>query len=143
MVAGASKLVQIAGFRDTLERTGFMSETEASALAIVLPLLEVVLALLLVTRTAMQIVAPIVLFLSACFSAVHGYAAIYGSVDCGCFGIVVNSEVGHLVLLGLSLAMLVGSVFIMRIPSMCSLPTQQPRAQSSGRAAVTASEIQD
>lgn len=112
MFAGSGKLVQISAFQQTLEDTGFVTANEAQIVSVTLPLVEIALAILLVLNVLNQIVLPAVLMLALCFTGVHGYAMVYGAIDCGCLGLSLESGGREWIMLGISLAMLTGTLIL-------------------------------
>lgn len=111
-VAGGAKLFAPAGTRRSVRELGFPTAFSWPA-AIMLPLVELVLAAGLVVEATSRAAAASAAGLLAVFAVVIGINAVRGrSVDCGCFGPLHSSTTGYaavlrngvLAILALSLA---------------------------------------
>lgn len=111
MFAGAAKLVQLSSFYDALTRTGFFAPREATYVAYALPPTEIVLSIMLILTTyaCIRFLALFTIVLSICFVGVHGYAVLYGDIDCNCLGVALSSSVADWAMLVISLCMLAGA----------------------------------
>jgi len=100
ILAGAAKIPQIHAFQVTVQRYGILPSALIGPFAYVLPFLEVALGLylaagLFVRGTALVGTALFAMFLTAQVSAwARGI-----SLDCGCFGSMLETTVGPLTIL--------------------------------------------
>jgi putative oxidoreductase len=108
MYAGALKLADPAGFAQDLAHYRLLPEPLAELLALALPVVELVAAAGLLTRTYMQGGAALTALMLVLFAAAMAQAKLRGiDLVCGCFGARSDAQVSWLkVALNLGLAML-------------------------------------
>lgn len=95
VVAGGAKLFDLAGTRRSVSELGLPSRL-GWPIAIVLPLVELALAVGLVVTATSRAAAAATAGLFAAFAGVVGLAAIRGrAADCGCFGQLHSSKAGY------------------------------------------------
>jgi uncharacterized membrane protein YphA (DoxX/SURF4 family) len=100
IAAGAAKMPDIRGFRLLVDRYGILPGALAGPFAYALPFAEVGIGLYLVVGLFVRGTALAGTFLLLAFLAAQASAMVRGlSLDCGCFGSLVESTVGPLTLL--------------------------------------------
>jgi uncharacterized membrane protein YphA (DoxX/SURF4 family) len=100
IVAGAAKIPDIHGFRLLVDRYGILPGSLAGPFAYALPFVEVGIGLYLAAGLFVRGAALAGTLLFSAFLAAQVSAMVRGlSLDCGCFGTVVESTVGPLTVL--------------------------------------------
>ena len=107
MVAGAHKLRDVAGFKETLAAYAWLPSSLRSPMAALLPVCEVVLGLVLLTGFELGLVAGLTAVLFAFFAIAFAVNfGRYGSSDCGCFGRGAEASTSSVLLRNASLVFL-------------------------------------
>ncbi len=100
IAAGAAKLPDIRSFQIIVSRYGILPASLAGPFAWALPFVEIGVGLYLAAGLFVRASAVAGTFLFAVFLSAQGYAWARGlTLDCGCFGTVVQSTVGPLTML--------------------------------------------
>jgi uncharacterized membrane protein YphA (DoxX/SURF4 family) len=101
IIAGAAKVPDLEGFRSVVERYGILPRPLAAPFAFVLPFVEIALGLYMAGGLFVQGTAAAGTLLMTVFLSAQGLAWARGlTLDCGCFGTVVQgSSVGPLTML--------------------------------------------
>jgi len=95
LFSGIAKIIDPLPLLNTLKQITFLSTELQIIIATLLPVVEIGLAFLMLTKSKLKMVLPIVAMLFAAFLAfsIYGIFAGFGA-DCGCFGNVVKSSFG-------------------------------------------------
>ncbi len=131
-ISGIAKIIDPLTIVKTLEAFKLFSFTSLENeinifIATTLPILEIGLAILLITKTKLKVVLPVtlLLFTSFLFSSIYGYYLGITN-DCGCFGSIIKSEFGW--------GMVVRNVFLLLLNVMLIFSfvrnTYKPNAKS-------------
>ena len=100
MAAGASKLPDLAGFADQVQRYQLLPSSLIAPVAFILPFVEIFLGLYLAAGLFVRASALAGTFLFVIFLAAQIQVLIRGlKLDCGCFGALTASTVGPWTLL--------------------------------------------
>ena len=95
LFSGIAKILDPVPLINTLKLVTVIPVSLHVLIATLLPVVEIVLALLMISKTKLKITLPIVTALFTIFLgfSIYGTAAGYGA-DCGCFGNAVKSSFG-------------------------------------------------
>jgi hypothetical protein len=100
IVAGAAKIPQIQAFQVAVQRYGILPGFLTGPFSYVLPFLEIAIGLYLAAGLFIRGTALLGTALFAAFLTAQLFAWIRGiSLDCGCFGSIVETTVGPLTVL--------------------------------------------
>ncbi len=95
LFSGITKILDPVPLINTLKLVTFIPVSLHVLFATLLPVAEIVLALLMISKTKLKITLPVVTVLFTIFIvfSIYGTAVGYGA-DCGCFGNAVKSSFG-------------------------------------------------
>lgn len=100
IVAGAAKIPQMGSFEILVQRYGILPDVLAGPFAFILPFLEIGIGLYLAAGFLVRGAALVGTLLFAAFLIAQISAWARGiQLDCGCFGAVLQSQVGPLTIL--------------------------------------------
>jgi len=93
LFSGIAKIIDPLPLLNILKQVTFLPAELQIIIATLLPVVEICLALLMLTKSKLKLVLPIVAMLFAAFLAFSIYGIFAGlGADCGCFGNVVKSS---------------------------------------------------
>jgi len=114
LFSGIAKITDPLPLLNTLKQITFLPTKLQIIIATLLPVVEICLALLMLTKSKLKMVLPIVAMLFAAFLAfsIYGIFAVLGA-DCGCFGNVVKSNFGWGMILRNTLFLVLSLIIIL------------------------------
>jgi|GEM_PF-3635742 len=121
--SAGGKLFWPGEFQRLMATWGLIPPKLIPAVAYTVPASELVLAAALVVRRLRVAALFGVLYLAVCFSGIHAFLIWAGTaVPCGCAGLALSfaSRPGHIVLLGLSLALALAATLLLFTAPRCS-----------------------
>ncbi|MCX6149231.1 MAG: methylamine utilization protein [Ignavibacteriales bacterium] len=115
-VSGVSKIIDPQPFLETLNLIKYLPEEVRIAIATALPMIELVLAVLIIGKIKVKITLLHTTVLFSAFFAFSLYGTIAGfNADCGCFGNTVKSEIGWGMVVRNFLFMIIATIVVSNV----------------------------